>query len=420
METTEAQQTVTRTETTGLPEEFDRKSSCGERRGNPFFGLVVSVSVGHCGATPARDWWSCGGGGLARGAPPTSLTSVAGPARHIVRGASLRARTLSPTDMLTSTASGGATCAMAGALAGRRVRGVRARVAPWRSASSSGPNRRGRVSTTPRAGWSDFADAVRREVEITFNPRTRGAKIAGRCPDTQERPTEVSRAEEERQFEDVDEGFDLQSFTAQLEAQLEAQNAAASTVDAAEEKVNAELVQRLAEVADGYSAAGAAGELAAIDPDAAPIAVGELAKSERQMELERAYYGADYVGEGPLTGRELALLCYGKYGKYHDMAVKHVRMGEGMKRWVSLNLYVGHLGQRSYPATEETYVAQLDSIAYMITGWGQADYCRAFFREPPIARRGLPSRPRVDTCVTLQFNRSPTWDDELGDEYFTY
>ena len=56
----------------------------------------------------------------------------------------------------------------------------------------------------------------------------------------------------------------------------------------------------------------------------------------------------------------------------------------------------------------------------MITSWGQADYARAFFREPPIARRGLPSKPRVDTCVTLQFNRSPTWDDELGDEYFTY
>ena len=73
------------------------------------------------------------------------------------------------------------------------------------------------------------------------------------------------------------------------------------------------------------------------------------------------------------------------------MAVKHVRMGEGMKRWVSLNLYVGHLGQKSYPATEETYVEQMDSIAYMITRWGQADYCRAFFREPPIARRG--SRP---------------------------
>jgi len=102
------------------------------------------------------------------------------------------------------------------------------------------------------------------------------------------------------------------------------------------------------------------------------------------------------------------------------MAVKHVRMGEDMDRWVSLNLYVGHLGQRSYPATEETYLQQMDAIAYMITSWGQADYARAFFREPPIARRGLPSKPRVDTCVTLQFNRSPTWDDAMGDEFFTY
>ena len=280
---------------------------------------------------------------------------------------------------------------------------------------------RSRLDDAPR-GWSDFADAVRREVEITFNPRTRGAKIAGRCPDTQEQPTEVSRADEERQFEDVDEGFDLQSFTAQLEAQLEAQNAAASTVDAAEEKVNAELVQRLAEVADGYSAAGAAGELAAIDPDAVffPQAVIISWPNPNDRWNSSTPTTAPITSARAFTGRELALLCYGKYGKYHDMAVKHVRMGEGMKRWVSLNLYVGHLGQRSYPATEEAYVAQLDSIAYMITGWGQADYCRAFFREPPIARRGLPSRPRVDTCVTLQFNRSPTWDDELGDEYFTY
>jgi hypothetical protein len=27
-------------------------------------------------------------------------------------------------------------------------------------------------------------------------------------------------------------------------------------------------------------------------------------------------------------------------------AIKHIRMGKGMGRWVSLNLYVGHLGQR--------------------------------------------------------------------------
>ena len=50
-------------------------------------------------------------------------------------------------------------------------------------------------------------------------------------------------------------------------------------------------------------------------------------------------------------------------------AIKHIRMGKGMGRWVSLNLYVGHLGQRSYPATEETYIEQMDVIAYMITTW---------------------------------------------------
>jgi hypothetical protein len=131
-------------------------------------------------------------------------------------------------------------------------------------------------------------------------------------------------------------------------------------------------------------------------------------------------YELDGASEGPLTGRELALLCIKKYGKAHDMAIKHVKMGSGMKRWVSLNLYVGHLGQRSYPQTEAEYLEQLDVIAYLINTWSQADYTRAFFREKPIARRGLPSRPRVDTCVTLQFARSPTWDDELGDEFFPY
>lgn len=104
--------------------------------------------------------------------------------------------------------------------------------------------------------------------------------------------------------------------------------------------------------------------------------------------LERAYYGKDYEGEGPLSGRELALLCYGKYGVYHDMAVKHVKMGGGMQRWVSLNLYVGHLGQRSYPSTETQYVEQMDAIAYMVTQWGQADFTRAFFpRETSRAKR---------------------------------
>ena len=36
-------------------------------------------------------------------------------------------------------------------------------------------------------------DWLRKEIDITFNPRTPGAKIAGRCPDTQTQPSEVSR-----------------------------------------------------------------------------------------------------------------------------------------------------------------------------------------------------------------------------------
>ena len=281
-------------------------------------------------------------------------------------------------------------------------------------------------------------DGLKREVDKTFNPRTRGAKIAGRAPG-EERPTEVS-PEKLAQWEADNGGdtgaqyrpdFDLAAFTAQLEEQVAAEAAAKSAVELAEEKVAADLAARLAEVHDGHgSVAAELGRVKVLEEVAkTESSVGEssgaasydnYAKSERQMELERAYYGEYYVGEGPMSGRELALLCHAKYGKYHDMAVKHVRIGEGMKRWVSLNLYVGHLGQRSYPATEEIYLQQLDAIAYMITSWGQADYARAFFREPPIARRGLPSKPRVDTCVTLQFNRSPTWDDELGDEFFTY
>ena len=194
-------------------------------------------------------------------------------------------------------------------------------------------------------------------------------------------------------------------------------------MEKAEEEVTAELAARLAEVTDSYGSSGASlGSLNATDVEGdftGGVKTGTVSKTERQQELERAYYGAGYEGEGPLSGRELALLCFKKYGVYHDMAVKHVRMGEGMKRWVSLNLYVGHLGQRSYPATEE---ASPSGWAYRVHDHevGAGGLLPRVFPRTPIARRGLPSRPRVDTCVTLQFNRSPTWDDELGDEYFTY
>lgn len=271
------------------------------------------------------------------------------------------------------------------------------------TAAPTMPKRRGAAVVAPRAFLNDISRVIKRELELTFNPRTRGAKIAGRCPDTQTLPSEM----ENKNGADAYTAFDPRAFAAQLEEQLADDTVEDSFSQAQSDKeLNAELVRRLAQVND-----------AQMDEEEAKAQVAIMAAED---DADYIYWEESQNSEGPLTGRELALLCYSKYGKYHDMAVKHVRMGKGMKRWVSLNLYVGHLGQRSYPATEETYLEQLDAIAYMITSWGQADYARGFFRQRPVARRGLPSHPRVDTCVTLQFNTSPTWSDELGDEFFSY
>ena len=235
-------------------------------------------------------------------------------------------------------------------------------------------------------------EEIKNQVELTFNPRTNGAKIAGRCPDTQTIETEVDRLHASDAVEgDVKENFSEDGFALELARNItetSVQNTPSNWDDALKEVI-----------------------LSSVDDDM---------DDDKECALDEFEDTVAVVDELPLTGRELALLCYGKYDRFHDMAVKHVKMGGGMSKWVSLNLYVGHLAQKSYPTTEREYIERLDAIAYMITSWGQAGYTRRWFAEKPMARRGLPSRPRVDTCVTLQFNRSPTWDDSMGDEFFDY
>lgn len=119
----------------------------------------------------------------------------------------------------------------------------------------------------------------------------------------------------------------------------------------------------------------------------------------------------------PLSGQELAALCYSKYGVMHDMAIKEVSF-PGLQRVVALNLYTGTLGQRSFPLNEEQYLAKLDAVAFMINSFLCAEYVRTFFRAPVAPRAGLPSRPRVDTAVTLRLNSSPTWDNDLVEKIF--
>ena len=119
----------------------------------------------------------------------------------------------------------------------------------------------------------------------------------------------------------------------------------------------------------------------------------------------------------PLSGQELAALCFQKYGVMHDMAIKEVSF-PGLQRVVALNLYTGTLGQRSFPLNEEQYLAKLDAVAFMINSFLCAEYVRTFFRAPVAPRAGLPSRPRVDTAVTLRLNSSPTWDNDLVESIF--
>merc|ERR1719409_2029414 len=122
-----------------------------------------------------------------------------------------------------------------------------------------------------------------------------------------------------------------------------------------------------------------------------------------------------------LTGVELAFLCYKKYGLYHDMALKcDMLQLVSDKKLVSVNIYYAYYGQLNprFPYSEAEYLAKCDLIATAINQWGQGPYVREFFAEPPRAYRGLPSRPRWDTAVSIRLYKSPTWTGANVEEWF--
>jgi len=141
----------------------------------------------------------------------------------------------------------------------------------------------------------------------------------------------------------------------------------------------------------------------------------------RLKELSVAELDGAALADRPLSGAELALMCYRKYGLYHDMAIKCDKMQMvSDKRLVSINLYYAYYGQLNprFQYSESEYLAKLDAIAGAINQWRQADFVREFFAEKPTAYRGLPSRPRWDTAVSIRLNKSPTWDDMLAEDWF--
>mmetsp|Transcript_7850 Transcript_7850/g.14904 ORF Transcript_7850/g.14904 Transcript_7850/m.14904 type:complete len:296 (+) Transcript_7850:110-997(+) len=137
----------------------------------------------------------------------------------------------------------------------------------------------------------------------------------------------------------------------------------------------------------------------------------------RAEELNAAgYFDPANKEEFELTGETLAILCYNKYGFFHDMAIKQVLMNKGLNRWVALNLYFGYVGLRGFPYTDEEYVEKLDAVAQIINALEQVDFVYDFFYEKIFPRRGLPSRPRQDTAVSLRLNQSPTWDTQRAED----
>mmetsp|Transcript_14915 Transcript_14915/g.25884 ORF Transcript_14915/g.25884 Transcript_14915/m.25884 type:complete len:336 (-) Transcript_14915:1130-2137(-) len=113
-----------------------------------------------------------------------------------------------------------------------------------------------------------------------------------------------------------------------------------------------------------------------------------------------------------LSGRELAELIFRKYGYYHDVAILQANfLGDDIsknRQW-AINFYGAYLGLPDFPMTEAQYLKKLDEICDMLMAFDQCYFVRQFLNEPIYPRRGLPSRPRFDTAVTLRLNSSPTW-----------
>eukprot|EP00960_Hanusia_phi_P019749 582992-Hanusia_phi.AAC.2 len=154
-------------------------------------------------------------------------------------------------------------------------------------------------------------------------------------------------------------------------------------------------------------------------PDSYSMADDDLGRSltDRLQQMQQV----DASSNTLLTGAELALLCNKKYGLYHDMALKCDKLQLVTDRkLVSVNIYYAYYGQINprFPYSEADYLAKLDTIANAVNTWGQADYVRAFFAEKPTAYRGLPSRPRWDTAVSIRLYKSPSWNDALVEDWF--
>lgn len=103
-----------------------------------------------------------------------------------------------------------------------------------------------------------------------------------------------------------------------------------------------------------------------------------------------------------------------KYKNKYDLTV--VRRTFAGRDFVSLNIMWVHLGQRSFPMTEEEYMDKADGICILLNAWGKQGQVRAFLKQKPKAKNGMPPRPIVGTAVAIQLELPPEVVSEwMGD-----
>ena len=91
----------------------------------------------------------------------------------------------------------------------------------------------------------------------------------------------------------------------------------------------------------------------------------------------------------PMTGEELRMLVLNKWGKMYDTRI-HQRRDQFNKLGLYLQIMWKHVGQKSFPMTEQQYVEQLSAVAELLTEWGAQD----------VVRQKLPQStkfPKMDT-----------------------
>ncbi|PSC72917.1 hypothetical protein C2E20_3892 [Micractinium conductrix] len=248
---------------------------------------------------------------------------------------------------------------------------------------------RRRAPSAPRAGLFDaIEDFINFE---KWAPRSSQAWRlgTGNIPPEGRRLAEDSMSEED---EDVlnqrlaDARRRQDGGAASAAAAAAAEEATPSFLQSTDEEVASALADRVSEVATAFRPGGSSADVE----------------------------GDGRVEGGALSGPLLRELIETKWGKTYDLSFVRRDLPLG-KTLICLNVMWMHLGQRSFPMTEEEYDEKMEMVALYLTSWGQGERVESFLRQPARPRMGMASKPIVGSAVSIQLDL----DEGTIDEFFS-